>query len=319
MKVLVVKTSSMGDIIHTFPAVTDLRRHRPDIEIGWCVEAPFAEIVALHPAVERIHRVALRTWRKSRLSPATRKVIRQTAAEMRAEKYDVALDAQGLMKSAFAARLSGAPVWGLGFGSARESVIALRYAKRFRVDKNLHAIDRTRLLFGAAFGYTPDLDSLDYGLGQCASDRPASGAPTAFLLHGTSRDDKKWPTASWVDLARELARRGYTPVATWSDDAEKAVAGEISAQVPEAVIIDNSPLGEIARAIARSDVVIGADTGLVHLASAFERPTVAIFLASQPELTRPLGRRSAHVERDNDAPGVPVAQVLAKLDAVLAT
>ncbi|RUU11908.1 lipopolysaccharide heptosyltransferase I [Mesorhizobium sp. USDA-HM6] len=294
MKVLIVKTSSMGDVIHTFPAVEDALRNRPDTSFDWCVEEAFAGIVALHPAIKSIHKVAIRRWRKKPLDGGTWREMAGLRRALRRGRYDLVIDAQGLLKSAVVAKQAGAPIAGFDRSSAREPSAALFYDRKYAVPRNLHAIERTRRLFGLAFGYQPDLTMLDSGIVP-----PAGGLPkiegetiegkTAFLLHGTSREDKKWPADDWIETARQLVSRQFTPVVTWSNEAERDVAEAIAGAVPKTVLIPRSPLNEIAAILGRSTLVIGADTGLTHLASAFGLPTVAIFLATEPGLTGPRG------------------------------
>ena len=288
MKVLIVKTSSMGDVIHTFPAVEDALRNRPDVTFDWCVEEAFAGIVALHPAIRTIHRVAIRRWRKRLLDIGTWREMAELRRALRAGQYDLVIDAQGLLKSAFVARQAGVPIAGFDRASAREPSATLFYDRNYAVPRDLHAIERTRRLFGLALGYTPDLSVLDSGIVPPAGGLGIDGR-TAFLLHGTSREDKKWPVEDWVETARQLVAGQFTPAVTWSNEAEKKVAEAIAGAVPKTVLVPRSPLKDIAAIIGRSTLVIGADTGLTHLASAFGLPTVAIFLATEPGLTGPRG------------------------------
>lgn len=304
MRVLIVKTSSMGDVIHTFPAVEDALAARPDIEFGWCVEEGFAGIVALHPKIHAIHKVALRRWRKSLLSPATWREAAALRRDLRGAGYDLVIDAQGLLKSAVVARQAGAPVAGFDAASAREPLAARFYRQRFGVAKDLHAIERTRRLFGRVLGYAPDLSKLESGIVPPASGFVApEGMRTAFLLHGASRDDKKWSLKNWRETAALCLDHGLMPVTTWSNDSEKEVADAIRAAVPQTVVIPKSPLPEIAGAIGRSDLAIGVDTGLTHLASAFGIPTVAVFLSTRPGLTGPRGACASSLAA---GPGKPV-------------
>ncbi|MER9546622.1 lipopolysaccharide heptosyltransferase I [Mesorhizobium sp. M0437] len=289
MKVLIVKTSSMGDVIHTFPAIEDARRARPDISFDWCVEEAFAGIVALHPAIQTIHSVAIRRWRRKLLEPGTWREVIGLRRALRDCRYDLVLDAQGLLKSALVARLAAAPIAGFDRSSAREPSASLFYGHRYAVPRGLHAIERTRRLFGLALGYEPDFSRLESGIAPPAGKSTFVGEKTAFLLHGTSREDKKWPVADWIETARLLVDKGMTPVTTWSNDREKAVAEAIAGAVSQTVVFPRSPLAEIAAVIGGSALVIGADTGLTHLASAFGLPTVAIFLATEPGLTGPRG------------------------------
>lgn len=290
MKVLIVKTSSMGDVIHTFPAVEDASLNRPDVSFDWCVEEAFAGIVALHPAIERIHTVAIRRWRKALFDGGTWREAAALRRSLRACRYDLVIDAQGLLKSALVARQAGAAIAGFDRSSAREFSATLFYDVTYAVSRDLHAIERTRRLFGLALGYQPDLSTLNSGIVPPSGTLAAIAGKTAFLLHGTSREDKKWPVGDWIGTARLLVEREMRPVTTWSNAREKAVAEAIAGAVPSTIVVPKSPLADIAAILGRSTLVIGADTGLTHLASAFALPTVAVFLATEPGLTGPSGQ-----------------------------
>jgi heptosyltransferase-1 len=316
MRLLIVKTSSMGDVIHTFPAVEDARRNRPDVSFDWCVEDAFAGIVALHPAIGTIHTVAIRRWRKQLFDGGT---WRETAAlrhALRDRRYDLVIDAQGLLKSALVAKQAAAPIAGFDRSSAREASATLFYDRRYAVPRDLHAIERTRRLFGLALGYEPDLSTLDSGIIPPSGSVAGISGKTAFLLHGTSREDKKWPVEDWIETAQRLVGLGMTPVTTWSNEQEKKVAEAITKAVPPTVLLPRSPLSEIAAIIGRSTLVIGADTGLTHLASAYGLPTVAVFLATEPGLTGPRGPFSSTLMA---APGgrVRPVEVMAEAEKLL--
>jgi heptosyltransferase-1 len=318
MKVLIVKTSSMGDVIHTFQAVEDVRRHRPDVALDWCVEEAFADIVALHPAIGTIHATAMRRWRRAPLRRRTRAEVLELRRRLKAGAYDLVIDAQGLLKSAFVARLAGVPIAGYDRASAREPAASIVYRHRFDVARGLHAVERTRRLFGLALGYTPDLADLATGISAPAL-RPGIELPArpAFLLHGTSRADKKWPVEQWIATARLLLERGLAPLTTFSSPDERAVAAGIAAAVPGTKVIGRSPLREVAALLGRCELVIGADTGLTHLASAFGLPTVAVFLSTTPGLTGPVGPYASTIAA---GPGRPVAaeDVMGEADRLLA-
>ncbi|MER2533666.1 MAG: lipopolysaccharide heptosyltransferase I [Rhizobiaceae bacterium] len=307
MKVLIVKTSSMGDVIHTFQALEDARRARPDIVFDWCVEEPFAPLVRLHPAVAEIHTIAIRRWRKALFARRTWRDVAALRRTLREARYDLVLDAQGLMKSALVAKMAGAPIAGFDRASVREALAARFYAKSFAVPRDLHAVERTRRLFGQVLGYRPDLGGKEAGI---TAPAPPPGIdlspPTAFLLHGTSRADKKWATADWIETARLLSAKGVRPATTFSNADEEAVARAIAAAVPETLVIRKSPLDRIAAILGHCAMVIGADTGLTHLASAFGLPTVAIFLSTEPGLTGPVGPRSSTLLARPGKPVLPV-------------
>jgi heptosyltransferase-1 len=287
MKLLLVKTSSMGDVIHTFPAVTDALAARPGIAIDWLVERPFVPIARLHAGVGAVIEVETRRWRKAPFAGETRAATAALKNRLQGERYDLVLEAQGLLKSLWLARLAGTPIAGYDRRSAREGWVSLFYARKFPVSRDQHAIARTRLLFGATLGYRPDLDRIEYGL-QAGS----SSSNDAFLLHGTSWETKRWPTASWIETARGLVARGLSPLVTFSDEAERQVALAIAAAVPETRIVEKTGLGEIAGRLASARLAIGVDTGLTHLSAAFGLPTVALYTATRVGLTGALGART---------------------------
>ncbi|PBB90112.1 lipopolysaccharide heptosyltransferase I [Mesorhizobium sp. WSM3864] len=316
MRVLIVKTSSMGDVIHTFPAVEDALRNRPDISFDWCVEEAFAAVVALHPAIGTIHKVALRRWRKKPFDGGTWREMAGLRRALRSRRYDLVIDAQGLLKSAVVARQSGAPIAGFDRSSAREPSATLLYERKYAVRRELHAIERTRRLFSLALGYQADLSTLNSGIVPPAGGLSGVEGKTAFLLHGTSREDKKWPVEDWVETARRLVSQQFTPIVTWSNEAEKRVAEAIAGAVPETVLVPKSPLADVAAILGRSTLVIGADTGLTHLASAFGLPTVAIFLATEPGLTGPRGPYSSTLLAPAGGK-VTAAEVMAEAERLL--
>ncbi|ESZ70400.1 glycosyl transferase family 1 [Mesorhizobium sp. L103C119B0] len=317
MKVLIVKTSSMGDVTHTFPAVEDARRKRPDIAFDWCVEEAFAAIVALHPAIAKIHTVAIRRWRKHLFNAGTWREATSLRRALQAGEYDLVIDAQGLLKSALVAKQAAAPIAGFDRASAREPSATLFYQRKYAVPRNLHAIERTRRLFGLALGYEPDLSTLASGIVPPPGHLAGIDGKTAFLLHGTSREDKKWPAEDWIETARLLVGTGMTPVTTWSNEREKAVAEAIAKAVPSTIVVPRSPLADIAAILGRSTLVIGADTGLTHLASAFGLPTVAVFLATEPGLTGPRGQYASTLLAASGERLTP-AKVVAEADKQLA-
>ncbi|TIO31582.1 MAG: lipopolysaccharide heptosyltransferase I [Mesorhizobium sp.] len=316
MRVLIVKTSSMGDVIHTFPAVEDALRNRPDISFDWCVEEAFAAVVALHPAIGTIHKVALRRWRKKPFDGGTWREMAGLRRALRSRRYDLVIDAQGLLKSAVVAKQSGAPIAGFDRSSAREPSATLLYERKYAVRRELHAIERTRRLFGLALGYQAGLSTLSSGIVPPAGGLSGVEGKTAFLLHGTSREDKKWPVEDWVETARRLVSQQFTPIVTWSNEAEKRVAEAIAGAVPETVLVPKSPLADVAAILGRSTLVIGADTGLTHLASAFGLPTVAIFLATEPGLTGPRGPYSSTLLAPAGGKVTP-AEVIAEAERLL--
>ena len=284
-KILLVKTSSMGDVIHNLPVVNDIRAHFPEAEIDWVVEESFAGIPALHPGVGGIIPVAVRRWRNNLFSRTVPAEISAFVTRLRSKAYDVVLDTQGLIKSALITRLAQGARCGFDRHSAREPLAALFYDKTLRVEKNQHAVVRNRLLAGRTFGYSPD-DPVNYGI--AAPSLVLSWLPTTpyvVLLHATSRDDKLWPEADWVALGTSLAGKGIACVLPWGSAAEQLRSQRLAEKIPLGVVPPALTLGQAATLLSRSIATVGVDTGLVHLAAALNVPAIAIYCASDPGLT----------------------------------
>ncbi|CAG4884700.1 Lipopolysaccharide heptosyltransferase 1 [Georgfuchsia toluolica] len=286
MHALLVKTSSLGDVVHNLPVVTDIQRHYPGAVIDWVVEEAFADIPRLHPGVHRVIPVALRRWRKRLFTAATWREMAAFRRGLRHDAYDVVLDTQGLIKSALIARQAQLAAHGrrLGFdaATAREPLAARFYDAGFMIAKNAHAIGRNRRLAAAAFDYTLNTP-LDYGIAApplATSWLPAR--PYAVLLTGTSRADKLWPESYWVALAKALNVSVILPAGS---AAERERAQRLAAQMPGARAVPPLGIAELAGLMAGAQIVIGLDTGLTHLAAALNKPTLAIFSGSAPELT----------------------------------
>jgi len=285
--ILFIKTSSLGDVIHHMPAVTDARRHRPGARIGWVVEEAFAPLVRLHRAVDSVIPVASRRWRSAPLSVQTWHEIGAFRRAMRAQPHEIVIDAQGLLRSALVTRLAPGERHGYGRASVREAAASWFYDVHHKVDRTLHAITRNRMLAGHALGYAPD-GPPDFGLDRGAPIR-GERAREVILLHATARPEKEWPVANWIGLAQGLAARGYQLVLPWGTDAERRRGEEIAAAVPNAKVPDLQPLDDAARMIARAGFVVGVDTGLLHLAAALGVPLIAIFVGTEPGQYGPLG------------------------------
>src|SRR5689334_12115997 len=213
--VLFIKTSSLGDVIHHMPALTEAQRQRPDARFSWVVEEAFAPLVRLHPAVMEVIPVASRRWRKSIWNPATMLDIGGAYRRLRARPYDEIVDTQGLARSAVLARIARGRRHGYDRDSIKERLASALYDVRHKISRDLHAIERNRRLTGLALGYEP-AGAPDFGLDR-ARFRTA-GQRTVVLLHGTARLEKEWPEDNWIALGRSLAGRRLTPLLPWGNE-----------------------------------------------------------------------------------------------------
>jgi heptosyltransferase-1 len=289
MRILLIKTSSLGDVVHNLPVVTDLRTRFPAADIDWVVEEAFADIPRLHPGVGQVIPVAVRRWRRSLLSPQTWREIGSLRKRLGAARYDIAIDTQGLVKSALITRMAPTRRCGYAADSAREPLASRFYDARFEVAKALHAVERNRRLAAMAGGYTSN-GAPDYGIAAVPAPTPG---PTAVLLTATSRDDKLWPEDRWIALGCELQARGLYCLLPAGNSLERERAERIASRIPQANLLPPSGLGELAGQLSAARIVVGVDTGLVHLAAALGRPTLALFSASDPALTGVLARTPA--------------------------
>lgn len=281
--ILLVKTSSLGDVVHNLPVADDIRSAYPDAEIDWVVEEGFAAIPPMHPAVRSVLPVAIRRWRSLLWRRQTRDEIRVFLRRLRARSYDAVIDTQGLLKSALIARAARGIRFGLDWQSAREP-LALFYDRTFSVPWTLHAVERNRALAGQALGYL--LPSLNYGI-RAAPARfswlPA--ARYAVLLHASSAKRKLWPEARWIEVGKPFAQRGVCCVLPWGSAAERDRCDRLAARLSGAVVPPALPLDEAAGLLAGAQAVIGVDTGLTHLAAALGVPTVGVYCATDPAAT----------------------------------
>lgn len=286
--VLLVKTSSLGDVVHNLPVVSDIMRYLPDARVDWVVEEGIAEIPALHPGVRRVFPVAMRRWRRHWFSRAMWREIATLVRALRTERYDVVLDTQGLLKSAVIATLARGPTAGQDWRSAREPLAALFYRHAFAVARDRHAVTRNRELAASALRYKLESSVPDYGIQVTANAQAPSELPAryAVCLHGTARAAKRWPRTHWVELCRLLADRGLVPMLSWGNVAEYDEARAIAASAAGADVFEKRlSLGELPAILNNAALIVGVDTGLVHLAVALDRPTVAIYVDSWPRLS----------------------------------
>jgi heptosyltransferase I len=287
-RILFVKTSSLGDVVHNCPAITDVARCVPGAVIDWVVEEAFAGLASLHPRVRRVIPLAIRRWRNSLLAPATWSELGAFRTALRSERYDAVIDSQGLLKSALVAVQALGRRHGFDRSSAREPFAARFYDVRHAVPQSLHAVDRNRRLAAAALGYRIE-GPCDYGL-RVADEAPLqartpASAPYALLFTMTSLDDKLWPEEHWRSLGAALAGRGIQCLLPWGTEEERRRCARIATAIPGAVVPRRMTLAEIARLARAARCVAGVDTGLTHLAAALEVPVAGIYCSSDPALT----------------------------------
>jgi heptosyltransferase-1 len=307
LRVLIVKVSSLGDIIHTLPAVTDSHRAHKDLVFDWVVEENFAEVPAWHPAVDKVIPVAIRRWRRNLVKTYMNQEFRTFKNALQSEHYDLVIDAQGLIKSGIISRLSRGLTIGLSNRTIREPLATLFYNKMYSVPWTEHAVDRVRQLFSRALQHRYDRDTVDYGIDITQFD----GSPDShndkqvIFLHGTTWATKHWPEHYWRHLAHIATEAGFRVRVPWGDNEERKRAEFIARGNDGVVVLDKLSLGGIAREISQSQGVIAVDTGLGHLAAALAKPTVSLYGPTNPGLSGTYGLSQLHLTSNlNCAPCV---------------
>ncbi len=289
MRVLIIKTSSLGDLIHTLPAVTDAVRNVPGIQFDWVAEETFSEIPSWHPAVDRVIPIAIRRWRKNWSMAWAERNIQESFANLRSRHYDRIIDAQGLIKSAIVARFARGTRYGMTRQSCREPLASVAYEKRIRIVKGNHAINRVRELFAAVLDYCCPAE-IDYGLNKGDFEFPES-KPYLVFLHGSSWPSKLWPQDQWIELAFLAEKAGFRIFLVWGDANEKNRAQEIASSCSAVSVLPKMNITQIAGLLSRAAGVVGVDTGLSHLAAALDIPGVTLYMATDPKLTGAWGRQ----------------------------
>jgi heptosyltransferase-1 len=291
MRILLIKTSSLGDIIHTFPALTDAVKANPSLRFDWVVEEGFTDLPSLHPAVDKVFALPWRRLRKTLWMPATWRELRAFVRSLQTEQYDCVIDAQGLLKSAIWTRFVKAPMHGLSAASAREPLAAHFYDVKHDVAWGQHAITRVRQLFAQALDYDiSDMDKTDFGIVPRLRALPdGDAAPYWVFAHATTWESKHWPEAYWQQLILFAAQHKKRVLLPWGNDVERERAVRLARLTHHVQVLPALSLNALTRVLIDAELVVGVDTGLTHLAAALHRPVLALYGATEPGLTGVVG------------------------------
>jgi heptosyltransferase I len=299
MKILIIKLSSLGDILDTFAALTDAGRVYPDVEFDWVVEEAFAEVPAWHKLVKKIIPIGLRNFRKNLCNGQLWRAIKN----IRKEKYDFIIDAQGLLKSGVVSCIARGEKIGLDYPSLTEKIARIFYHQVVSVDLKQHAVFRMRSILAQALDYALPAAPPDFGLVSSESERKESQPPYLIFLHGTTWATRHLPDLSWQALAKLALAAGYQVYLPWSNERELQRVQSIKNQLPQVTILPKINLTEIKNIIQQARVVIAIDTGLAHLSAMLGIPTVVIYGPTDPKR---IGAIGAHVNDD-----IPIFDCLA--------
>ncbi|OCQ54429.1 Lipopolysaccharide heptosyltransferase 1 [Photorhabdus australis subsp. thailandensis] len=316
MRVLLVKTSSMGDVLHSLPALTDAEKNLPDIRFDWVVEEGFAQIPNWHSAVDNIIPVAIRRWRKSWFSKETRTERRLFKETLKLNQYDAIIDAQGLLKSAFlVTRLTHGPKHGYDRKSIREPLASFFYDFRHSVSKQQHAVERIRELFAVSLGYSKPTKQGDYGISHhFLKQNPENKDDYLVFLHATTRDEKHWPESYWRQLIAEIQPTGMRIKLPWGAKHEHQRALRLAEGFPHVEVLPKLTLAQVAQQLAGAKAVVSVDTGLSHLTAALDRPNITLFGPTDPGLIGGYGKEQMSLKaEDRDIKSITPLTVLTHL------
>jgi heptosyltransferase-1 len=303
-EILLVKTSSLGDLVHNLPVVCDIVSNVPGARIDWVVEESLATVPQLHPLVREVIPAAIRRWRGGIWQRNVWRDMRAFRQRLRAREYDAVIDSQGLVKSALVAWCARGCRYGLDYASAREP-LAPFYDRTFSVPWSLHAVERNRSLAAQALGY--DLaPQADYGIRAAALQHDVAYSPRyAVLLHATSAVRKLWREDLWARLGARLRDDGIDVLLPWGSALERSRSERLAGSIDGARVPPSLTLAQAAGLLAGAHVVIGVDTGLTHLAAALGVPVVGIYCATDPDATGIYAaRRAINVGGIGQPPGI---------------
>ncbi|VFP88462.1 lipopolysaccharide heptosyltransferase RfaC [Candidatus Erwinia haradaeae] len=297
MLVLMIKTSSMGDVIHSLPALTDARLAFPNMHCEWVIEENFSEIPTWHPAVSHVIPVAIRRWRKNWFKNLIRKERINFKHALQYRSYDAVIDAQGLIKSAaLISRFATGTKHGGDIYSIREPVASWWYDKRYAINKNQHAVQRIRSLFAKSLNYTLPTTIGDYGILQhFKKNQPIKTNDYLVFLHATTKDKKQWPEMHWRTLINSLQPERVMIKLPWGTHNEFLRAQRLAQGLSYVEVLPKLMLKEIAHILIGAKAIVSVDTGLSQLAAALNCPNITLYGPTNVDLIGGYGHNQISV------------------------
>jgi heptosyltransferase-1 len=298
-RVLLIKLTSLGDLIHALPALSDAKSARPELEFDWVIDENFREIALWHPAVKGIVTSNHRQWREALTHPATLGSISRLIAGIRAVEYDLVIDAQGNFKTALLSMLAKGPRAGFDSQSVREWVAHLAYQRRFAASKSAHAIERLRLLFAAALDYPVPASAPDFQIQKERFVKPRVDLPKEYLVfvHNASWKTKLWPEAHWEELLKRSTQAGFKVLLPWGNSQEEARAKRLAIR-SGIQVLPKLTLSEMGYVLDRARACVCMDTGLSHLTAALNVPSITLYGSTDSGLIGASGPSQVHLKSD---------------------
>jgi heptosyltransferase-1 len=307
MRVLIIKLTSMGDLMHAFPALTDAVKHIPDISFDWVVDESFAEVPKWHPAVNQVITTAHRRWKKNLYQAYKNGEFSQFYHQLNASNYDVVIDLQSNLKSAFVSWLRKSDVHGYDKSTCREKPAHWSYQHHYAISLRQHAIERQRALFSKIFNYvSPEpLENFecDYGVDLSAYELPALALPEKYVVcvHNASWPTKLWPLSAWRELITRIANQDFSILLPCGSDKEYQRAQEIADGFPDAIALPKMSLNEMAAIMSNAQAAVCSDTGLAHMAAVASTPAITLYAVTDTLLIGTAGKNQLHLVAKKDS------------------
>lgn len=300
MRVLLIKLSSMGDLIHALPALSDAQAAIPEIRFDWVIEESFAEVAKWHPAVDGIITTAHRRWRHQKWEVLRNNELIHFVRRLRATQYDLVIDGQTNWKSALVTRFARGLRCGLDRHSAREYIAHWMYQKKTCVPKNAHAVKRMRMLFAQLLGYPYQDTDPDFAIQIETLPKPHLVLPAEYLIfiHNASWDSKLWPENYWLELLKRATAQGHSILLPSGNAEEQARAIRFAQSNPKIIALPYLSLSEMAYVLAHAKAAVCNDTGLSHLTAAVQVPSVNLYGPTHSGLIGAPGKLQIHLQAD---------------------
>ena len=302
MRVLIIKLSSMGDLMHAFPALTEAAEHYPDITFDWVVDEGFSEVPLWHPLVKKIIPTAHRRWRKKIFKAWKGGELRQFHKALNLEDYDFVIDMQSNLKSATVSWLRRGDVHGYDSKTCRERPAYLAYGKQYHVPLYQHAIERQRELLSKILGYPKPDNAAKYGAELSNLPKFKQPLPEKYVIfvHNASWDTKLWPTQNWEQLIDKVIAEGYSVLLPCGNDEEHARAQHLANRSPQAIALPKTSLNEMATIMCAAQAAVCCDTGLAHMAAVASTPAITLYAVTDTVLIGTMGENQQHISAGNN-------------------
>ncbi len=308
----------MGDLMHALPALTEAKEHFKEIEFDWVVDKSFSEVPKWHPAVNKIITTDHRNWKKQLLSPNSRKAFRSVIHEINSTNYNLVIDMQNNLKSAFVSFMCKHQVIGMDSKSVREYPAHLSYNKKISISKELHAITRQKILLSNALGYSTS-SSNDYGISDLEFKEPSFNLPNEYvtLVQNASWKTKQWSIPNWQLLVKHLDNSGIEMILPSGNEEEYQRALKISSFSEKAHVLRPLPLNQIAYIMKKAKFSVCSDTGLAHLSAVVNTPSITLYGPTDTKLIGTEGKNQLHlVGSNNNINSISVDDVISKLPSM---